>query len=153
MRKKKIKALCLKDYPHAKFATWVANGLKDIETRKWKPKGFKEGMELDILICCSKSSASNNAGKALCIVTLYHIEPMTREHEERAMVEVYPRNKKGDPCWAWFLKNRRLLSKKFKIDGRLSLFDIALPKGIKFKKTKPHYALELPITQRKGLLF
>lgn len=148
-----MKALTLRDYPEAKYATWVELGLKDIESRKWKPEDWKEGMIWDLLITCSKSSPTPNAGKAIVVVELYHIEEMTTKHEERCMCPVYPRNKKGDPAWAFYFRNRRTLSRKFDVTGALSIFNIDLPEDIILTPAKPHYATELSINEKRGLLF
>lgn len=147
-----MKALTLKDYKNEPYATWVEQGLKGIETRNWKPTDWKEGEEWDILITCSKTSPSPNAGKAICVVTLYHIEEMTKEHEERAMCEVVARNKKGEPKWAWFLKNRRLLSRKFNVSGELYIFNVTMPEDITLIPAQSMYK-DMPVATKKGRLF
>lgn len=57
-----MKALCLKDYgtDQTNYATLVENGIKTLETRTWATK-----YRGDLLITCSASSKSENAGKAV----------------------------------------------------------------------------------------
>lgn len=143
-----MKAISLKDYPEKQYATWVEQGHKDIETRKWKPRSFKPGDAIDILICCSKKSATENAGLAICVVELYHIELMREEHEDRACCGFY-RRRSGEPAWAWFFRNRRTLSRKFPVSGELSLFDVDIPADITFIKEPCLYTAPAPIFLQK----
>lgn len=131
-----MKALTLKDYEKAPYATWVEQGIKDIETRKWKPSWWVEGMHVDLLITCSKSSPTPNAGKAIVVVELFHIEKMKAEHEERAMCELYD-------GYSWFLRNRRTLNIKFEVKGELSIFNIELPPYVILTEAKPYYDIPL----------
>lgn len=118
-----LKAICLKDYGTAEtnYATLVELGIKTEETRTWGTK-FRG----DLLITCSKSSKSPNAGKALCVVTIEDCREMTKEHEKDACIEVYPKAK------AWKMTNLRPLSEKFPVKSSLSLFDVEIPEGIYF---------------------
>src|SRR3990167_5996307 len=111
IRKKTWKAISLKQ----PWANLVATGKKTIETRKWTTN-----YRGDLLICSSASPKIEPFGKALCIVELYHIEPMTREHEKGACCEVY----KG--AHSWFLRNLRVLKKPFAVKGQLGIYSIAV---------------------------
>jgi hypothetical protein len=121
-----ITALSLKDYglPHNNYASLVETGHKPIETRTWTTK--HRG---DILICCSKSSKSENASLAVCVVELWHIEPMIPEHESFACCSVYPRAN------SWFLRNHRKLSRKFPVTGSLNTFPAVVPNDVEFIPT------------------
>lgn len=121
-----IKAISLKDYGenHNNYATLVEQGRKQIETRTWSTK-----YRGDILICCSKSSKSENAGLAVCVVELVHIEEMLPEHEEAACIEPYENAK------SWMLTNHRKLSRKFPVKGALSLYDVEVPEDVVFIPT------------------
>lgn len=111
-----MKALTLKDDPFRQWCTWVRDGDKTIETRKWQTK-----YRGDLLITCSKLSDSIYAGKAVCIVELYDVQRMTRDHEKKAMCKVY------EGAYSWFLRNVRPI-RPFDIKGKLSLFNVELSK-------------------------
>lgn len=147
-----MRALTLKDYKEEKYATWVMQGIKDIETRKWMPEDWQEGNEWDLLITCSKSSSSQYAGKAISVVTLFHIEEMKEDHEERACCKLYFR-RGGKPAYSWFLKDRRLLSRNFDVTGTLGIWNCEVPKDITFIKQPSLYVDQLTIQERKGFLF
>jgi hypothetical protein len=108
---KKYKAISLKQ----PWANLVFEGRKTIETRKWKTN-----YRGDIVICSSKSPKIKPAGFALCIVELYHIEPMKKEHEKKACVKTYP------GAYSWFLKNLRKFEKPYPVKGSLGLYTIHL---------------------------
>lgn len=59
----------------------------------------------------------------MCVVELAAIEPMQRKHERDACIKLYDRAK------VWHLKNLRLVDPIFKVKGKLSLFDVKLPKN------------------------
>ncbi len=105
------KALSLKQ----PFANLVASGQKTIETRKWKTD-----YRGDLVICSSKTMDIAPAGYALCIVELFHIEPMKKEHEIAACCEIY------DGAYSWFLRNLRQLDPIFPVKGQLGIFDLDL---------------------------
>ena len=121
-----IKSLSLRDYgtPATNYATLVENGLKAIETRTWTTK--HRG---DLLICCSASSKSPNAGLAVCVVELYHIELMQPHHETFACCKIY------DRANSWFMRNHRKLSRKFKVKGSLIPFDVVIPDDVELIPT------------------
>lgn len=56
-------------------------------------------------------------GKAICIAELYHIEPMTEDHQIEACCDVYP------GAFAWHLRNIRPIQ-PFPVKGRLGLFEV-----------------------------
>lgn len=123
-----IKALCLCDYgtDETNYATLIEKGIKDIETRLWGTN-FRG----DLLITCSQSSKSPNAGLAVCVVTITSIEDMTSEHEERACCKLYW-SEKGKVAKAWHLANLRPLSRKFPVKSKLSIFDVELPDDVTY---------------------
>jgi hypothetical protein len=114
-----MKALTLKDYSETPYATWVEQGLKTLETRTYPTK--HRG---DLLITCSASSKTLNAGRAVCVVEVVDCYPMTKEHEQAACCELYPR------AWCWELKNLRQLSRKFRVKGQLQIFEVELPSDV-----------------------
>lgn len=109
--KKVFKAISLKQ----PWANLVAEGKKTIETRKWATP-----YRGDLLICSSKNPKIEPAGYALCIVNLYHIEPMKKSHEKRACIKVYP------GAYSWFLRDLRPLKKLVGVKGKLGVFDLTL---------------------------
>ena len=116
-----MKALSLKDFGTAEtnYATLIEQGIKTIETRKWGTQ-----YRGPLLICCSKSSKSPNAGLAVCVVDLMYIEMMKPEHEKKACCGIY------DKARSWHLSNLRPLSNKFPVKGKLSLFDVDIPADV-----------------------
>lgn len=100
------------------WANLVASGKKTIETRKWKTD-----YRGDLVICSSKNPKIEPAGYALCIVDLYHIEPMKKEHEKKACIKVYPR------AYAWFLRNLRPIKPIIPVKGSLGIFELKLSLG------------------------
>lgn len=122
------------------WAHLILNGRKPIETRSWQTEyrgdlvicsGIKiaPGFELD------KSRMNEHGmwtfdpetgegdymlyGYALCLVELYHIEPMKIEHEKAAMCDAIP------GLFAWHLRHVRPLNPT-KIVGELRLFEVSL---------------------------
>lgn len=97
------------------WANLVASGKKTIETRKWATK-----YRGDLVICSSQNPKIEPYGKALCVVELYDIKPMQKEHEKKACIKVYPK------AQAWFLRNIRPINPPIPIKGQLNVFDIKL---------------------------
>lgn len=95
------------------WASLVASGKKTIETRKWTTNYRGE-----IVICSSQKPKIQPAGYALCSAELYHIEPMTKEHEEKACIKVYP------GAFSWFLKNIKPFKKPIAVKGKLGIFTL-----------------------------
>lgn len=112
-----MKCIMLKDYgPGEMYASMVYQGKKPIESRTWRTS-----YRGDILIGCSKASKSEFAGMAICVVELYHIEEMRKEHEKYVGCELY------DRANAWYLKNLRRILNPFPIKGKLSIFNVDVP--------------------------
>jgi hypothetical protein len=126
----KYKAISLKQ----PWASLVAEGKKTIETRKWNTK-----YRGDLLICASQSPKLPNlpTGVVLCLVELYHTEPMAVNHEEMACIKVYPK------AWSWFLRNIRVMEPTFPVKGKLSFYEVDVPAKIKskVKQTKDNSSL------------
>jgi hypothetical protein len=99
------------------WANLIAQGRKTVETRTW-PTAYRG----DLVICSSKKPLIYRAGVALCVVELYAVVPMGREHEAEACCELYP------GAWAWKLRNLRPL-KPFPVRGQLRIFDLTVPRG------------------------
>jgi len=97
------------------WANLVASGEKTVETRKWKTD-----YRGDLVICSSQKPKIYPAGYALCIVELYHIEPMKKEHERKACIKVY------QGAYAWFLRNIRPIKPIIPVKGQLGIFQISL---------------------------
>lgn len=118
-----MKALCLKDFGtvETNFATLVLNEIKTLETRTWGTN-----YRGDLLITCSKSSKSEYAGNAICVVSLDNCRVMTKDDEIAACIAVYPKAK------AWELSNVRPLSRMFEVKSQLSLFDVELPNDVTY---------------------
>jgi hypothetical protein len=106
-----MKAISLKQ----PWANLVASGKKTIETRKWATK-----YRGDLVICSSKSPKIEPYGKALCVVELYDIKPMTKSDEKKACIKVYPKAN------AWYLRNLRKISRPIPVKGTLGIFDLNL---------------------------
>ena len=111
VRKKTYKAISLKQ----PWANLVASGKKTIETRKWITNYRGE-----IVICSSQKPQIAPAGYALCTAELYHIEPMKRQHEEKACIKVYP------GAFSWFLKNIKPFKNPIPVKGKLGIFTLKL---------------------------
>ena len=97
------------------WANLVASGKKTIETRKWTTDYRGE-----LVICSSRKPPINPAGFALCTAVLYHIEPMKKEHEEKACIKVYP------GAFSWFLKNIKPFKNPIPVKGKLGIFTLKL---------------------------
>ena len=107
-----LKAISLKQ----PWANLVTSGKKPIETRKWKTP-----YRGDLVICSSKNPDIEPAGYALCIVELYHIEPMQKKHETKACIKVYP------GAYSWFLRNIRPIVPPIQVKGELGVFNLSGP--------------------------
>lgn len=104
-----MKAISLKQ----PWANLIREGKKTIETRKWTTK-----YRGDLVICSSQKPKIEPYGKALCIVELYDIKPMTQKDEKKACIKVY----KG--AYSWFLRNLRVIKKPFDVKGSLGIYEI-----------------------------
>ena len=105
------KALSLKQ----PWANLVAEGKKTIETRIWKTN-----YRGDLVICSSQNPKIEPYGKALSIVELYDIRPMTKKDEKNACIKLY------EGAYSWFLQNLRPISPPIPIKGSLGIFDLKL---------------------------
>ncbi len=105
----KLKAISLKQ----PWANLIAEGKKTIETRKWKT--HHRG---DLVICSSQSPKIEPYGKAICIVNLYDIKPMSKADEKKACCKIYPK------AYSWFLKDIRKIKNPFPIKGQLNIYNI-----------------------------
>jgi hypothetical protein len=106
-----MKAISLKQ----PWANLVASGKKTIETRKWSTN-----YRGDLVICSSQNPKIEPYGCALCIVELYDIKPMEKQHEKDACIKVYPK------AYAWFLRNLRPINPLIPVKGSLSIFNLEL---------------------------
>lgn len=108
-----MKAISLKQ----PWASMIARGDKTIETRTWPTK-----YRGDLLIVASKNPKRSGlpSGKAVCIVELVGCRPMTREDEQAARCEIYPR------AFAWLLTNIRSIE-PFDVRGQLGFYEVELP--------------------------
>ena len=77
-----MKAISIKE----DWASMILAGDKTIETRTWKTKHRGK-----ILLCASKTPKTNLSGHAFAIADLIDVRPMTKEDEEQACCEIYPR--------------------------------------------------------------
>lgn len=99
------------------FANLVASGRKTIETRKWATK-----YRGDLVICSSQKPKIEPYGKALCIVELYDVRPMTKKDENKACIKLYT------GAYAWLLRNLRKIDAPIPVKGSLGIFSLYLPK-------------------------
>ena len=97
------------------WANLVASGKKTIETRKWSTK-----YRGDLVICSSQNPKIEPYGKALCIVELYDVRPMTKSDEKKACIKLYP------GAHAWLLRNLRPCNPPIPTKGRLRIFNLKL---------------------------
>ena len=93
------------------WASKILKGEKTIETRTWKTKYRGQ-----ILLCASKIPKSDISGMAFATADLIDIKIMTKEDEEAACCEIYPR------AYSWFLENVKPI-RAFSVRGKLGLFD------------------------------
>lgn len=101
------------------WANLVASGRKTIETRKWSTK-----YRGDLVICSSQNPKIEPYGKALCIVELYDIRPMTKADGEKACIKLYP------GAYAWMLRNLRKIDPPVQVKGSLGIFNLKLSNKI-----------------------
>ena len=101
------------------FASMIASGQKKIETRKWRTSYRGDIVivasldQRDVLPISRRSEFPY--GKAICVVKLIGIRPMSKGDEREACCELY------DGAFAWMLTNvRRILP--IKVKGDLGLY-------------------------------
>lgn len=107
-----LKTLSLKDYKGEPFATLVASGFKDLETRS-KPTTYRGLLGIH---CSYTSKGSGNAGKILALVDLVDCFPFLPEHEKRACCKWVPGK------FAYQLQNLRLFSPAYVQKGMLGMW-------------------------------
>ena len=105
-----MKAISLKQ----PWASWIAQGRKTIEIRRWPTKHRGP-----LLICSSKRPQIDGlpTGKALCIVNVVDCRPMTKADETAAMCELYP------GAYAWLLADIKRIE-PFAVKGSLGLYEV-----------------------------
>ena len=111
----KVKAVSIKQ----PWADMIMAGKKKIEVRTWRTR-----YRGDIVICASQSPKSDRSGVALCIADLYDVRPIKKSDETDACCTVDEKKQ-----YAWCLKNIRPLKWFPKVKGKLSTYDIELPKN------------------------
>ena len=114
MEKITVKALSVKQ----PWADMIMNGQKKIEIRTWRTR-----YRGDVIICSSQSPKTERSGLALCIAEIYDVRPVTKEDSVNACCDVDIETE-----YAWCLKNIRRLKYFEPIKGKLSIYDIELPK-------------------------
>jgi len=97
------------------WANLVASGKKTIETRKWTTK-----YRGDLVVCSSQNPKIEPYGKAVCIVELYDIKPMTKKDEKKACIKIYPKAN------AWYLRSIRPITPPIPVKGSLGIFNLDL---------------------------
>lgn len=105
-----MKAISIKE----PWASLILKGKKTIETRTWKTDHLGH-----ILLCASKNPKSDLSGYAFAIAKLIDCRKMIKADEKKALCKIYPRAN------SWFLENITPI-KKFKVKGKLGLFDANL---------------------------
>ncbi len=110
---KNYKAISLKQ----PWANLVAEGKKTIETRKWNTR-----YRGDLVICSSQKPDIHPAGYAICVVEVYDTRPMQKKDEKAACCKVYSK------AHSWFLRNLRPINPPIPVKGKLSIFDLKLPR-------------------------
>ena len=113
------------------WATWITQGKKTIETRRWET--YYRG---PLLICASKKLDPNlrsealymPTGMAVAVVELVDCRPMTDFDERRAMCECYP------GAFAWVLGKIRPIE-PFYVRGHQKLFTVEVDES-KLKEKK-----------------
>lgn len=132
MKAQTYNCLILNDYAGAHYATKIELQIKTIETRM---KTFK--YRGDLIICCGNKSVTANAGKALCLVELYAAEPMKKEHEYAACIDVAP-GRIAHHLRNWRYFNRKFSFSKRRVSGAFqSIFQITLPDDVRVIKPLP----------------
>ena len=114
-----MKALSIKN----PWADLISSGKKTIETRMWKTS--HRG---DLLICVTQSPPSENSGLAICVVDLYDVQPMTKDHEALALYKSEPGR------YSWFLRNLRPIV-PVPIRSALGIFEAEINPRLHFPST------------------
>lgn len=110
------------------WASMIECGLKTIETRSWPVPNsgtLTRLPNLQLLICASKSSRTQNAGLAVCVVDIMMCVPYTDEHRERAGCRAVG-------GYSWLISKLYWLDEKWAVSGRMGLFKVERPLGVNF---------------------
>ena len=112
-KRMKMKAISL----HQPWASWIAQGLKTIETRTWPTK--HRG---DLLIVSSKKPEFPGLplGCALYIVDVVDCRPMRIEDVKAARSQWDPGR------WAWVLSNIRKIEPPFRVRGYQGIYEVEI---------------------------
>ena len=94
------------------WGSLIREGKKTIETRTWNTKYRGK-----ILLHASAKPESEISGKIFAIADLVDCHPMTKEDEEAAQCEIYPK------AHSWVLKNV-IRTNLMPLKGQLGLFDV-----------------------------
>jgi len=99
---------------HQPWATMIAEGIKTIETRRWRTH-----YRGPLVICSTREPKviPHVCGYAICIVEVVGCRPMVKADEAAACCDLYP------GAYAWELANLRVL-RPFRVRGRQGFFDI-----------------------------
>ncbi|RYC70752.1 hypothetical protein [Spirosoma sordidisoli] len=126
-----MKAITLQDDAPSNPVCWLSLvewGIKTIETRSnWMNRSHWG----DTILTGSATSRTPNAGLAVCVVNIIDIVPMTREHEEKACIEVY------ENARALITTDLRWLSRKFPVKGSLGVFNLDMPADVQIITPTP----------------
>lgn len=126
---RKIKAISL----HQPWASYIADGLKTIETRT-RPTSVRG----ELLICSTKKRDKGRPksfrqlpyGKAVAIVELYGCRRMKKADAEAAMCPW------SVDRWSWLLKNIRAIETPFDVKGSQGFYYVEMPDALKTTKHK-----------------
>lgn len=116
---------------HQPWASYIADGLKTIETRT-KPTRFRG----ELLICSTKKIDKNRPasfrqlpyGKAVAIVEIYGCRRMVKADVEFAMCPW------SADRWSWLFRNIRAIKEPFPVKGRQGFYEVDYPVAL-FKET------------------
>jgi len=105
-----MKALSVKQ----PWANMIASGQKTIETRKW-PTSYRG----ELLIVSSRKPQIEPAGYGIAVVSVVDCRIMTKEDEQAACCEIYPK------AHSWILRDiRRIVPVEIK--GKLGIYNVDL---------------------------
>lgn len=103
-----MKAISIK----GEWALLIRDLKKPIETRVWKTNYRGK-----LLLCASKIPKTELSGKAFAVVDLVDCREMTKEDEEKACCEIYPKAN------SWVFENIKPIT-PFPVKGQLRLFEV-----------------------------
>ena len=101
------------------WALLIASGEKTIEARTWRTN-----YRGPLLICASKTvKKCGPIGVAICTVNFVDCRPIRIDDAERACCKIDVEHE-----FAWVLADARPLEFMYPVSGRLSLFEVELPR-------------------------